>query len=225
MRWYDSTEGEMTTSEGWNPSKTLACNRGNMIYQLIKETIFFLIIINPMSKIVIVSMLSKQYKHMEVEKLLVKSSIIAMIMLVIFAFAGEIILRDLFHISTNALMIAGGIVLSFMGFTALNKGVFFQAQNSQSLMDLAIVPLASPLIAGPATITATIVKATTLTPHFVSLSVIIAVLINLMIVSFSLNITGFLNKYNLTGALIRITGLFILAMGVDMALKGIKSYF
>jgi multiple antibiotic resistance protein len=146
-------------------------------------------------------------------------------MSLVFAFAGEIILRDLFYISTNALMIAGGIVLSFMGFTALNKGVFFQAQNSQSLMDLAIVPLASPLIAGPATITATIVKATTLTPHFVSLSVIIAVLINLMIVSFSLNITGFLNKYNLTGALIRITGLFILAMGVDMALKGIKSYF
>jgi len=178
-----------------------------------------------MSKIVIVSMLSKQYKHMEIEKLLVKSSIIALIMLVVFAFAGEIILKDLFHISTNALMIAGGIVLSFMGFTALNKGVFFQAQNSQSLMDIAIVPLASPLIAGPATITATIVKATTLTPHFVSLSVIIAVLINLMIVSFSLNITGFLNKYNLTGALIRITGLFILAMGVDMALKGMKSYF
>ena len=196
-----------------------------MIYQLIKDAIFFLIIINPMSKIVIVSMLAKQYKHMEIEKLLVKSSIIASIMLVIFAFAGEIILKDLFHISTNALMIAGGIVLSFMGFTALNKGVFFQSQNSQSLMDLAIVPLASPLIAGPATITATIVKATTLTPHFVSLSVIMAVLVNLVIVSFSLNITGLLNKYNLTGALIRITGLFILAMGVDMALRGMKSYF
>ena len=178
-----------------------------------------------MSKIVIVSMLSKQYKHMEIEKLLVKSSIIAMIMLVVFAFAGEIILRDLFHISTNALMIAGGIVLSFMGFTALNKGVFFQAQNSQSLMDIAIVPLASPLIAGPATITATIVKAATLTPYFVTVSVIIAVLVNLLITSFSLNISGFLNKYNLTGALIRITGLFILAMGVDMALKGMKSYF
>ena len=196
-----------------------------MIYKLIKEAIFFLIIINPMSKIVIVSMLSKQYKHMEIEKLLVKSSIIALIMLALFAFAGEIILKDLFHISTNALMIAGGIVLSFMGFTALNKGVFFQAQNSQSLMDLAIVPLASPLIAGPATITATIVKATTLTPYFVAVSVTLAVLVNLAIISFSLNISGLLNKYNLTGALIRITGLFILAMGVDMALKGIKSYF
>jgi small neutral amino acid transporter SnatA (MarC family) len=48
-------------------------------------------------------------------------------MSLVFAFAGEIILRDLFYISTNALMIAGGIVLSFMGFTALNKGVFSQA--------------------------------------------------------------------------------------------------
>jgi len=53
-----------------------------VIYQLIKEAIFILIIINPMSKIVIVSMLSKQYKHMEIEKLIVKSSIIALIMLV-----------------------------------------------------------------------------------------------------------------------------------------------
>ena len=196
-----------------------------MIYQILKESIFFIIIINPISKIVIVSMLSKQYKHIEIEKLLVKSSIIAMIMLVVFAFAGDIILRDLFHISTNALMIAGGIVLSFMGFTALNKGVFFQAQNSQSLMDIAIVPLASPLIAGPATITATIVKSATLTPYFVTVSVILAVLANLLIISFSLKISGFLNKYNLTGALIRITGLFVLAMGVDMALKGMKSYF
>jgi multiple antibiotic resistance protein len=66
-------------------------------------------------------------------------------------------------------------------------------------MDLAIVPLASPLIAGPATITATIVKAATLTPYFVTVSVIIAVLVNLLIISFSLNITGFLNKYNLAG--------------------------
>jgi len=196
-----------------------------MLYQILKESIFFIIIINPISKIVIVSMLSKQYKHMEIEKLLVKSSIIAMTMLIVFAFAGEMILRDLFHISTNALMIAGGIVLSFMGFTALNKGVFFQAQNSQSLMDLAIVPLASPLIAGPATITATIVKAATLTPYFVTVSVILAVLANLLIISFSLKISGFLNRYNLTGALIRITGLFILAIGVDMALKGMKSYF
>jgi len=196
-----------------------------MLYELFKEAVFFIMLINPVSKIVIVSMLSKQYKHMEIERLLVKSSIIAMVMLIIFAFAGEVILKDLFHINTNALMIAGGIVLSFMGFTALNKGVFFQAQNSQSLMDLAIVPLASPLIAGPATITATIVKATTLTPFFVTLSVTIAVLINLVIVSFSLSISEFLNKYNLTGALIRITGLFIMAIGVDMALKGIKGYF
>ena len=196
-----------------------------MTDKLFKEVVFFLIIINPISKIVIISMLSKQYKHMEIEKLIVKSSIVAIIMLVLFAFAGEIILKDLFHIDTPALMIAGGIVLSFMGFTALNKGVFFQAQTSQSLMDLAIVPLASPLIAGPATITATIVQATTSSPYFVALSVTLAVLINLVISSLSFKISGFLNKYNLTGALIRITGLFILAMGVDMAFKGIKVYF
>ena len=190
------------------------------------DALFFLILINPVSKIVVVSMLSKTLQKEEsLRHLLIKSSLVAFALLVLFAFGGSIILKDIFQIDINALRSAGGIVLMIMGLRALDKGVFFQVEGNKSLMDLAIVPLASPMIAGPATITATIYKASLMSPLYISGAIMIALIINLFISLYSLKITKVLDRFNLTGALIRITGLFIMSIGMNMLLHGIQSFF
>jgi multiple antibiotic resistance protein len=192
---------------------------------LFKEALFFLILINPISKAVIVNMLPKNLKIEKIGRFLVRASIIALVLLVVFAFAGRIILSDIFRIDINALRMAGGFVLAIIGFKALDKGIMFQMDQHTSLWDLAIVPMASPLIAGPATITAAIVESATYTAVFISLAIIMAIVLNLFIMYMSLRTQWVLKKYNFAGAIIRIFGLFIMAIGVHMMLTGIKEFF
>jgi multiple antibiotic resistance protein len=192
---------------------------------LLKEALFFLILINPVSKVVIVNMLPKEYKPAAKGKFLFRASFVAFILLIVFAIAGKLILQDLFRIDINALRIAGGFVLAVIGFKALDKGIFFQVDHHKSLWDLAIVPMASPLIAGPATITAIIVSSSSNAPPFVIIAITAAILANLLIMYLSLRSGWLLKKWNLMGALIRIMGLLVMAIGVDMMITGIKLFF
>jgi len=195
------------------------------MYEFFRETLFFLILINPVSMIVIIGMLHKELKGRDLGRLMIESSVVALAILLVFAFAGKFILQDVFQIDISAMMIAGGFVLAFFGFSALHRGFFFHVENHKNLMELAIVPLASPMIAGPATITASILKATEYSSFFVAGALSLAVLINFIIMSFSARISERLNRYNISGALIRITGLFIMSIGVQMILQGIKFSF
>lgn len=194
------------------------------MYEIITESLFFLILINPVSKIVLINMMPNKIKKDEIKKLLIKSSFIAYVLLVIFAFGGTFILNDVFQIDINALRLAGGVVLGIMGFRALDKGLFFNLKTQKSLLNMAVIPLASPFIAGPATITATILKSTVYSPIFISGVLIISVAANAVISWCSLSIKNVLDKYNLMGALIRITGLFIMSMGFHMILVATKSF-
>lgn len=191
---------------------------------LLTEALFFLILINPISKVVIANMLPKTIDKETIQKLLIKSNLIAFGMLVLFAFGGRILLKDIFQIDINALRLAGGIVLAIMGFRALDKGLMFSMKSYKSLVEMAIVPLASPFIAGPATISATILKANTYSPYFVCLALFIAISINMTVSLISLKFKNVLDKYNIMGTLIRITGLFIMAMGLNMVLVAVSSF-
>jgi multiple antibiotic resistance protein len=192
---------------------------------LFKEALFFLILINPVSKAVIVNMLPKKLKVEKIGQFLIRASIVALLLLVVFAFAGRIILANIFRIDINALRMAGGFVLAVIGFKALDKGIMFQMDQHTSLWDLAIVPMASPLIAGPATITAVIVESTTYSSWFISIAIVIAILFNLFIMYMSLRTKWLLEKYNIAGAIIRIFGLFIMAIGVNMIIIGVREFF
>jgi len=196
-----------------------------MFEKFITEVLFFLVLINPISKIFILHVLSEKMKMKDLKKVILRSSFFALVLLILFCFAGTFILKDVFHISIESLQVAGGIVLVSVGFNALKKGVFFQIDLDQKLIDLAIVPIASPIIAGPATITAAIVESSVYGSFFISIALFIAVMINSIIMYFAPTITKILNKFNLGGALIRITGLFVASIGMEMILRGIGSFF
>jgi len=74
--------------------------------------------------------------------------------LLAFAVVGSPLLTAVFHVEVYSFQIVGGLVLFLMGFKALSHGTFYEESDTKSLVEMAIVPLASPMIAGPATITA-----------------------------------------------------------------------
>lgn len=194
------------------------------IYSVLDCTLALIALINPISKIFLITTLKENTGTSELRHIIVRSSIIALLILLTFTFIGNFLLIKLFHIQIYSFKIAGGIVLIFRGFEALNKGLFFELNSKQKLEDLSIVPLASPMIAGPATITAAVSFPAKYGMTVTSMSILAAVAANLLIMIISPRITGALTKHNVMGALIRITGLIVATIGVQMILDGFGEY-
>ena len=193
-------------------------------YQGLDCTLALIALINPISKIFLVTTIKDSTDSSMLKHIIIKSSFIALIILLTFTFTGNFLLTKFFHIQIYSLKIAGGIVLVFRGFEALNKGLFFELKHRQKLEDLSIVPLASPMIAGPATITAAVSFPAKYGIMITSVSILAAVAVNLLIMLISPRITGVLSKHNIMGALIRITGLIVATIGVQMILDGFGEY-
>ncbi|HVN96183.1 MAG TPA: MarC family protein [Syntrophorhabdaceae bacterium] len=181
-------------------------------------------LINPISKIFIISTLSEKADFKQIRQVALRASLVAILILIFFSVAGNIILRNIFHVQIYAFKIAGGLVLLYRGFEALNKGVFFEFDENMKLADMSIVPLASPMIAGPATISASLSFPVKYGIFMTSIAIIAAVLINLIIMLYSGAISRVLTRHGFMGALIRITGLVVATIGIQMVLDGISDY-
>lgn len=196
----------------------------HFLYTSLDCTLALIALINPISKIFLITTLKENTDDSELRHVIIRSSIIALLILLTFTFIGSFLLIRFFHIQIYSFKIAGGIVLVFRGFEALNKGLFFELNHKQKLEDLSIVPLASPMIAGPATITAAVSFPAKYGLTITALSITAAVIVNLLIMLVSPKITGLLTKHNIMGALIRITGLIVATIGVQMILDGFGEY-
>lgn len=191
---------------------------------IINLSLFFIAVINPISKIAVISVLPETASIKDVEQIAIRSTIAAFLMLLAFALTGSFILSTVFHIQLYSFQIVGGFVVFYYGFMALRNGVFFEFDASKKLSDLSIVPIASPLIAGPATITAVISMTAQYTVLPVVISITAALLVNLVIMILSRFIAKPLVKYNLLGVLIRIMGLFVASIGMNMMLSGLTLF-
>lgn len=191
---------------------------------IINLALFLTALINPISKIAVISMLPESASKKVVEKIALRSSLVAFIMLIVFALGGNLLFKSVFHIELFSFQSVGGFVVFFYGFMALRQGVFFEVSSQQKLMDLSIVPIASPMIAGPATITAVITLSAQHGFGMVTIALALALGVNLAAMLLSRAIAKPLIHFNLMGALIRITGLFVASIGVDMLFTGIRSF-
>lgn len=207
-------------SAGHKKTNFIMHNTFGSFKHLLNASLAMLILINPISKIFIISTFPEQKDKKELTRVLVHSTLIAMCILLLFALTGNTLLQKVFHVQIYAFMIAGGIVLMFRGFTALNKGLFFETDVNSRLEDISIVPLASPMIAGPATIAASVSFPASYSLKITLAGIIVALFINLGVMLVARSIGNVLKKFNLMGALIRITGLIVSTIGIQMILNG-----
>jgi multiple antibiotic resistance protein len=181
-------------------------------------------LINPVHKILVITSLQSQFSDKELRYITYKSSITALIILILFLFVGELIFTWVFHVELYAFKVTCGIVLIFNGFSGLQKGVFLKIDENIKLADLTTVPIAMPMIAGPATITAAVTFPSHYGRFITILSIVVALLLNLLLMLNAKKIGNVLIKYNFMNALIRITGLIVATIGLQMAFDGITSY-
>lgn len=191
---------------------------------LVTQTLYLIALMNPVSKISILTAFTMEEEYSEVIKVTIRSTLVAFGILLTVMVAGDFLLRSVFHVELYSLRLAGGLILLWVGFNALTKGVFFEVTTQSRFAELSMVPMACPMIAGPATIAASMSmvgdtgKAVSITAMIIALSV------NLLFMISSKFIGAVLKRYNIMGALIRMTGLIVATIGVHMMLTGITQW-
>jgi len=192
--------------------------------QVLESTLYFLALINPASKIFLLSTMQPQYTFKELWAVSLRSSLVAFLILLILSASGTYLLVRVFHVEIYSLNVAGGIILFLIGLSAVTRGRFFEETAFSKVSEISIVPLASPLIAGPGTITASIYFASAHGFSITMVCVSLALLINFLIMLSSLHIGHWLERVNATGPLVRITGLIVCAVATQMVFSGVEEW-
>lgn len=161
-----------------------------------------------------------------------RSTLVAAIVLLLFALLGEVILRSL-GISLAALRIGGGILLLLIGIEmafAISSGATStteeETKEAATRQDIAIFPLATPLIAGPGAMGAIILlMAGTDGVFLLQLSVIATLLLMLLLTLVSMLLaTHIYRVLGVTGmhVISRVMGVLLSALAVQFILDGIE---
>jgi len=191
---------------------------------ILENALYLLALLNPASKVMFLSAYDPPLRGKEVLELAWKSSAAALLILLFLAWAGEMVLSGVFRVELYSLRISGGIVLFFIGWNAIQEGRFGKKQEMQSnnFTEISLVPLAAPLIAGPGTIAAAIAGTAESGWTATALALIMAITVNFVVMLFSNPINHFLVRTHFLGPLIRVTGLVIATVAVQMVITGLR---
>ncbi|BFH74501.1 MarC family protein [Sulfurisphaera javensis] len=147
-----------------------------------------------------------------------KITIAIIILLIIFSILGRPLL-DFLGISPQALEIAGGILLVYLGVDTM--GGFQQLRFVRKLEEAIITPIATPLLVGPGTMTALITLSVTYNPLILIISsLVVSLLVYLSLLSGPLIVKALGETGTVAAG--RFTAIIIAAFGVQLILEGIS---
>ena len=193
-----------------------------------ENALYLLALLNPASKIMFLASYPASSGRGKNFELSWKSSAAALVILILLAAAGQFLLGRIFRVELYSLQITGGLVVFVIGWTAVNQGRFVKRQQDslmEGLTDISLVPLATPLIAGPGMIAAVIAGSVADGLMSTCASLTLALLINFLLMICAGGINKFLVKTHLLGPLIRLTGLIIAVVAMQMMITGIRTAF
>jgi multiple antibiotic resistance protein len=167
----------------------------------------------------------------ERRQMAIKGTLIATAILLVFALLGEAVLR-LFGISLSALRIAGGILLLLIAIDMVfgrpaGGTTTTSEENAEAALkhDISVFPLATPLIAGPGAIGATILLVANAEADRMRIAVVILVMLGALLLTFLLMLvaTQVQKLLGVTGLHVvsRIVGVLLAALAVQFILDGI----
>jgi MarC family membrane protein len=187
-------------------------------------------VLNPLGTVPIFVGLTQDYNKAERSRVSLWAAINVFIILVISFFVGEYVLT-FFGISIDALRIAGGIVIATSGFSLLtgefnkkrgvNKKVANDASNRN---DIALTPLAIPMLAGPGSISLLIAfyhEHHTTPEIIIGISAIFVVAIAIFIMLRSAHHLADMLGASGIVAISRVVGFIVIAIGVQYIISSV----
>ncbi len=186
-------------------------------FDFLKAFFSLFVIMDALGNVPIYAMLCKKIPRKMKYKQVTSAIFVAGVLLFLFLFFGEYILL-FFGVTLTSFKIAGGIIIGLIGLKFVLNLRFLERRAQE--YELAIVPLATPLITGPGVITAVIL----LVYQYGYLLTILVSLANLFLTWAILrNADFFMGLFGKHGAdvLTRIMGLILTAIGVNFILDAL----
>jgi multiple antibiotic resistance protein len=140
-----------------------------------------------------------------------------------FAVFGELVLRYL-HVSLGSLSIAGGLLLLLVALEML-RGTDLPAAEGDSPEDVALVPLATPLVAGPGAIATSIVLWRAHPGVEGHIAVLAAIVLAVTVVGIALLVAERVTRATNPAVLhflTRVFGLLLSAIAVQLVVDGVR---
>jgi len=188
-----------------------------MLEGLVFSIAALLAVFNPFNIAVYFMTLSEGMRREEKKILAVRATLISALIVAFAALCGGAFLNFL-GVSMGSFRIAGGLVLLLMG---VQNVIGVSGRKNASAQDIAGVPLASPLMAGPGTISMAIL----LTQQFGIYTMLIAIGLLLAVALAAMLFSDNLSRaWGLEGRIIvpRVMGLVLVAVAVQFITIGLK---
>ena len=187
----------------------------------------FFAVMNPIANTPIFLGLTAGENKESKKKIAKTATITAFIIVVSFVIAGKYIF-ELFGLTIPAFKITGGILIFYIGFQMLmSQKAKIHSSDSEDKSNIAISPLAIPILAGPGTIVAAMNNVTNASlVHIGIIIFIFALMIYLTYLAFSFS-DLIVKKIgaNLISVIGKLMGLVLSIIGTGMVVDGIKLTF
>ena len=184
-------------------------------------------VLNPIGNLPVFLGLTKNDSPEEKNKVALWSAINVFIILIIAFFVGEYVLKFL-DLEIDVLRIAGGILICLAGFSLLADKISAPNDSSETTntkANVAMTPLAIPLMAGPGTMSLLIAKNNDYADKGLIILAVVAICVSIYIIFRSGNaISKYLGDSGMS-TLSKIIGFFVLSIGIQYIVISVRSIF
>ncbi|HEY9845922.1 MAG TPA: MarC family protein [Candidatus Caenarcaniphilales bacterium] len=190
---------------------------------LVKTFVAVFVLADALGNAPIFLVLTKGMEPAQRNNVVDRASVVATVVLLAFAFVGQTLL-DYLHISIGSLRVAGGLLLLLIALRMLEGDIDTPIVEQER--DIAITPLALPLLAGPGTLT-TVMLLMSESPS-AHLSVAVGILGAMIVTWFIVRQAGRIDHWiGAEGALIitQLLGFLLAALAVEIGSDGIRELF
>jgi multiple antibiotic resistance protein len=190
---------------------------------LIKTFVAVFVLADAVGNIPILLVLTKGMEPNQRNKVINKAILVAIAVLLLFAFGGKFILSYL-DVSFASLRVAGGLLLLLIALQMLRGDLETPVIDQER--DIAITPLALPLLAGPGTLTTVmLLMSESPSPH---VSVVVGIIGAMFVTWLLLRLANNIDKWiGAEGEVIitQLLGFLLAALAIEIGSAGIRELF
>lgn len=187
------------------------------LHSFILTFIPLFIVMDPLGNLPFIISLSEGMSGRERRKMIHIAIVTATLVGLVFLFFGRFILNIL-DISIGSFAIAGGLILLVLSIKYMTSGQMVELIKEEMV---AVVPMGTPLISGPATITTLLLLASQFSLGIVLISFVINILVSWVVFLLSNWIIRFMGIGGLK-AVSKVFSLLLAAIAVSMIFRGLE---
>ena len=185
-----------------------------------------IVILDPMGLMPVFLGLTSKLSRTAQRKAAFQASLVSFGVILAFAFLGQQILRAL-HISMESLKLSGGVLLFLVAMELLTSSDMEQPDTGDDAVNVALVPLGIPLLAGPGAIVAVMVSMAQAHTVGSIVGVVGAVVATHVVIWLSMRFALGLSRFLGTGGIMlltKISGVLLAAIATELVMGGVFDF-